>query len=265
MAVTEINMWLNAHRNPEDRYDFSAWYAVELDFFRAALEGPVYIRINGKSRNGTIGIVDYSRCPNVFTREEYAAARAMGREAFLNGEKWKFAVDDLFGREKSDWSEAKPAKTWEEYIEQRRDATDFDVRMDDGRMIKLPSSTFDTYNHERDSDRNVTFTWLKGYEGPSVFKFTKVAKEVHQAKAMALPRMTDRLEQEVKLGDLAVATVGYDMLIGNVVKLSETGKSIMFKAFGATKAIRIVGGAKLLVINDTTRTAAAIYKLEKFK
>jgi len=269
--VQEIALWSKAHETETDP-SMAGYYRLKaiieemvMDFVTGK---PVYVRIEGKSRDGSIVKLHFNH--GAYTKEQYEAIRAAGLQAWIDngGNAHHKIASSLFGREATKYSEATPPVDWIDYIHE--DVCPFalahvDIRYDDGTGIDLPTYTFDDNGYARDFGKKPRLVWLKGYVGPTVKKFTKVAKAVKDAKNAELPRFTDMLGAEVKQGDCVVAHIGFDMVMATVDSLSATGKSITVIPYGKTEANRIVEGGKVVVLNPNTMDAAMLYKLKMAK
>lgn len=210
------------------------------DFIKAATTGKAYVQLDGSARNGTIGIADFTSVGNIVTRKEFNSIRKNGDTIGL----CQYAVNKVV-----------EAKNFDEYIESVNWYwTDFNLRMDDGSLIK-PAS-FDGESRG--------FTWLTTYVGPTVKKFAKVPKAILEAKRAAfVPTFTDALGKIVEVGDFASISIGGQMTMGTVTEIVKTGKSIRVKGIMNNTENLITDKTKLIVIDGETKTRAMMMKLSK--
>lgn len=269
MAVTEINMWSSAHYEygADGKKDYDAsdakWDKFQLEFFHAMVSGPQYVRINGKSRDGTIALATPAADANVWTRKEWKRYQSMTRDEFIaetGTNQYSNILTHLFGSVDTKTNEPVAPYTYAQYAKYHKaNAFNFKLVMDDGREVKVDRDSFSRWGNSE----MLTVTWLKGYEGPTVFKFAKTPKAVREAKLAELPRFTDIMNQEVKEKDVVAIVTGFDLWVGNVVSLSKTGKSIKVKVIGQLDPVQVSHESKVLVINDDTKRLIAIEKLTR--
>lgn len=201
---------------------------TRLEFVKAAIgPAPVYIEVIGGRRNGTIAMIDLAKYANLADEQTFDGIR--------NGS----ITDSLFVKHA-----LKQFDSYDDYILSRSywSYNMFDLIFDDGKRLKPLS-----FN-------NFSFAWLKDYVGPTTDVFVQGA-----APKKAPQVFRDVIGQEVKLDDFVGAVQHGFIVVGKVVKISDTGKSVKVRL--TKNDIQISNKHKILVINDKTKSIAALVKL----
>jgi len=250
-----------------DRFELERTRKTE--FLIAALNGTQYVRLEGSARSGTIGKVVFEYDP------QYLNSRAfMSRELFAKYKSGELVLPEhhrqmndmiINGIEKREAaSKGKLISidhSYEGFIAYYASSwyTAFTLQMDDGKIVK-PADFTCRYDSKRVEDPR-GFTWLQGYEGPTVNLFVKVSKKERQARVAAKKETyIDMLGVEVNAGDFVALVVGFEMKVGVVTRFTATGKTAYVK-LAEGKEVSAVNGSKMLVINDKTKTNAMLAKL----
>jgi hypothetical protein len=227
-----------------DRSYFNAEVTIQrglaFPFIKAALAGPVYIRIVGSARDGSIAIADFSQAKGLKTEEQFKELKSAPRQTSGITEYARRQRESITRHYNYD-SYLQEVSIWH--------IKEFKLRFDGSDKLIKPAH-FDF--------KDVNFVWLKDYTGPTVKNFSKTDRS-NEPKFQAV----DKLGTPVSIGDFIATTHRNTLYIGKVDRITPSGKSIaLISLFGKDPFI-VPAGDNIVIIDDKTKARAMMVKLSK--